>query len=581
MKTWLKVLIIVLVVAALAVGGILIYRYVAGNQEVAVERVQNYMLTWMPNQSYIYGNVVSDGSQMLVKDPEKEVLEVFVQQGDTVRIGDPLVRYDATLDQLKLDEKLLEREKAYRDLQQLYAEYKDWARTEYPEKNVPTHTPVPAWTATPDVKAAARRTRLVKTISESGGTGTELDPIRYTALDSDPIPMELTQNLLVLAAEQMQPRFAVVDAVKFQLRFRAMPDGKLSFRVTMAEDNPKNTDFNTPISGDGTEDDPYRYFFAAGKDVPDAFLAMLRYLAETREADVYTELTASGFSVKMVSRADGAVSLAITVIEPTPTPSPSPTPSETPEPTNEPYYGPSRAEREEYARRVAQQIRQKEVAYRQLNLDIAKLELEGADGIVRSKIDGTVTQALDPSSVQRGEVYLAISGGSGMHVVSVIGEMDLEQYPVGTEMTGYSYQSASEIPVVVREISTMPYSTNYSNGGNPNSSGYLVRMDILGDVMPSNGEFIEFTFRPGAQEEMNYLFEAFIREIDGEDCIFLVRDGKLQKTVVKTGKRIDNYIEILNVKLMPEDYIAFPYGSNVRDGAPAKIPSESDTMIIW
>ena len=245
------------------------------------------------------------------------------------------------------------------------------------------------------------------------------------------------------------------------------------------------------------------------------------------------------------------------------------------------YWGPTKAEREEYARMVAKSIREKEVAYRQINLDIAKLQLEGADGILRSQIDGTVTKAVDPAAVQRGDAYLIVNGGSGLHVTSIIGEMDLEKYPVGTEMTGFSYESGMDVPVVVSQIGTMPFSTNYSNGGNPNSSGYLVRMDILGDQIPKAGEYIEFTYRPGAEGQMNYLFEAFIREIDGQDCIFLVRDGKLAKTVVQTGKRMDQYVEILNVKLTEDDYIAFPYGNNVRDGAPAKIPSESDTMVIW
>ena len=221
--------------------------------------------------------------------------------------------------------------------------------------------------------------------------------------------------------------------------------------------------------------------------------------------------------------------------------------------------------------------------YRQLSLEIEKLRLEGANGIVYSTVEGTVTMAADPASVQTGEMFLEVRGGTGLYLVSMIGEMDLEQYPVGTQLSGFSYESGTTVDVVITEIGTMPVSTNFSNGGNPNSSAYLARMDFVGDVTPHVNEYIEFSddYLPREERSMNYLHEAYIREIDGQDCIFLVRDDHLVKVPVQTGKRYDSYIELLNVTLTPEDYLAFPYDKNAKDGAPVNYPSDGVGAYYW
>lgn len=202
--------------------------------------------------------------------------------------------------------------------------------------------------------------------------------------------------------------------------------------------------------------------------------------------------------------------------------------------------------------------------------------------MVYSTVEGTVSKAVADSSVQNGEVFLEVRGGTGLHLVSILGEMDLDNYPVGTQLTGFSYESGQTVDVTITEIGSMPISTNYSNGGNPNASGYLARMDFTGSFVPKVGEYIEFSedYLPRQERDYNYLHEAYIREIDGQDCIFLVRDDKLVKVPVITGKRMDQYIEILNVKLTQDDYLAFPYDKNAKDGAPVNYPSDTG-MRYW
>jgi hypothetical protein len=93
-------------------------------------------------------------------------------------------------------------------------------------------------------------------------------------------------------------------------------------------------------------------------------------------------------------------------------------------------------------------------------------------------------------------------------------------------------------------------------------------MDLIGDVVPSIGEYIEFSDYSSLYEQGTiYLHEAFLREIDGETCIFVVENDVLKKRVVQTGSRMDAYVELLGAPIGPEDRLAFPYDKNCREGS--------------
>ena len=250
-------------------------------------------------------------------------------------------------------------------------------------------------------------------------------------------------------------------------------------------------------------------------------------------------------------------------------------PDESAEPsvTPTPYRGGgmSRAEREAYAREIAANIREDELRYRQLVLDLEKAERSGLDGIQFSEVNGTVMQVLEPGEAANGDVLIEIRGGTGLHISVIVGEDQLSDYPVGTELTGFSYQMQANVTARVSKVGTMPISTNYSGSGNPNSSGYLLVLDITGDVVPSIGEYIEFSdFSSLYEQGTIYLHEAFLREIDGETCVFVVRDGVLEKRPVKTGGRMNEYVELIGMPITPEDRIAFPYDKNCREGSPVE-----------
>ena len=162
----------------LAGGAVGVYFATAKKPTVSVVSASNWMLSYMPNQTYLYGVVSSDASQTITQDAERPVLEVLVSVGDTVQVGDPLLRYDATKDALDLEEKQLKLEKLQLELAAAYKEYERYARRPYA-----TETPSPSNTPAPDAEAiGAKRLaaqgsgRVYFDLSApTGGNGTHFD----------------------------------------------------------------------------------------------------------------------------------------------------------------------------------------------------------------------------------------------------------------------------------------------------------------------------------------------------------------------------------------------------------------------
>ena len=148
MKKVLRALLILLIVGGLATGGIYGYSRYTMSQPAEVQPVGNWLMEYAPNQTYIGGNVVSDESMTIYGNREKIVAQFFVAPGQQVQVGDPLLQYDSTKDELDLAEKILERQKLYDSLQQQYKEYQKYANEPY-ERTVPTATPTPEPTPTP------------------------------------------------------------------------------------------------------------------------------------------------------------------------------------------------------------------------------------------------------------------------------------------------------------------------------------------------------------------------------------------------------------------------------------------------
>ena len=125
-----------------------------------------------------------------------------------------------------------------------------------------------------------------------------------------------------------------------------------------------------------------------------------------------------------------------------------------------------------------------------------------------------------------------------------------------------------EIAGTIEAVSDTPTSSGYYFGGNPNVSRYMATVAVPAAANLREGEYVGVTFRGGtADENAIYLENMYIRTEDGRSYVYKRgADGKLEKCEVRTGAVYWGYTAVYG-DLTDEDYIAFPYGKEVKVGA--------------
>ena len=88
-----------------------------------------------------------------------------------------------------------------------------------------------------------------------------------------------------------------------------------------------------------------------------------------------------------------------------------------------------------------------------------------------------------------------------------------------------------------------------------------------------NGEWVEVSYSLNKEEDSEEndntltVMKAFVREEDNRKYVYIRgEDGKLKKQYIVTGTLSDSGYEIIS-GLSSSDWIAFPYGKNVKEGA--------------
>lgn len=220
---------------------------------------------------------------------------------------------------------------------------------------------------------------------------------------------------------------------------------------------------------------------------------------------------------------------------------------------------------------------------KEANLDYEKIQKEIQNATIKSTISGTVksianTNTYTPGS---GKTFLKIVSGEGYYLEANISELKLNSIAVGDEVTAKSWDTGDEFKAKITEISKYPVSGNdMSDGtGNPNSSYYPFKAYIEDKESVSNGEYVTITLGNSdtttSAEDGVYLPPAYIRK-DGTKSYVYIRgeDGTLEKKYIKTGKSSYGVSTEVLEGVTLEDYIAFPYGKTVKEGAKTKISED-------
>ena len=224
-----------------------------------------------------------------------------------------------------------------------------------------------------------------------------------------------------------------------------------------------------------------------------------------------------------------------------------------------------RSEQEKTIKDLQFQIKMAEADY--------KIKLtEVSDGNIYSNIDGEVVSVLSEDEARMtGQPILKVSGGGGFYVQGSVSELEKANIQIGQEVTINDWNTGMTHTGTIDSLGDFPSTDGYWNGmGNPNASYYPFTVFIDGTADLEAGRYVSVMYSSATAENGIYLENPFLRTEGGQSFVFVLgENGKLEKRFVTTGKSLwGSYTEILE-GLTAEDYIAFPYGKNVKDGAPA------------
>lgn len=494
---------------------------------VEVVPLGNHVMGYFDDSVQYDGTVTAENLQSVYSSDTQTVTAVFVSAGQTVRVGDALLSYDTTLTDIQLERKRLNVQQLELDLQNAQNDLKRInAMKPYsppPTPTIPTTTQAPTSPLEP-----------VDTLPYFlGGDGTLSRPYRWLWSD------ELTYDTAFI--EEMLTEEKTEIWISFEVREQNAIKGELlncwGLHITV-ETIEAPTEETTQAPTEEATDTPTEETPEEPTEEP------------TEPTNVRTLRYA--FFVPELPDADED--------EPT-------------QPTTvwvDDSSGYTAAEIAQMRKDKQKEIRDIDVNYRIAKVDYERAKEEAENGTVYAKVDGTVTFLTDPETARmEGSPILTVSGGGCYHVQVAIGEFELAAYPVGSEVTVMSWENYGvEIYGTIEAVSDTPTSSGYYYGGNPNASRYMATVTVPAEAELREGEYVGVTFRGGnADENAIYLEDMYIRTVDGHSYVYKRgEDGKLEKCEVRTGAAYWGYTAVYG-NLTEADYIAFPYGKEVKEGA--------------
>lgn len=209
------------------------------------------------------------------------------------------------------------------------------------------------------------------------------------------------------------------------------------------------------------------------------------------------------------------------------------------------------------------------------------MERELEDGNIYAEIDGKVVSLLTEEEARENQQpIIKVSGGGGFYIEGSVSELEKAALKIGQEVTVNDWNTGNTYPGEVVSIGDFPSDQDNWNGmGNPTASYYPFKAFVSEEADLEAGAYVSMSYSAAAAERGIYLEKPFVRTEKGNSYVYVRGDdGKLEKRAVRVGKVLwGSYYEILS-DLSEEDYLAFPYGKNVKQGAPTV---ESDLSALY
>ena len=537
-----------IIIAACAVGvcgavwgGLTIARN-AQRSDVKVYSVNDFCMTdYWGDTSSTSGMVTTDKIQKVFLSSSQTVNKVWVAEGDSVRKGDKLISYDSTLtqasvEQAKIDydrqdeslttakneleylKKAKNKETLKQELDKLTAEL-DALKKKYDED--PDH---PYNGDAPVTEGAIKDYKKTMTVKGADGSDQTVNVLYYSWLSTsrlnDSKVTEILTNLATLRADKDHPSVDtyVVLVQRYEDKVGGYVDNTVGLVIT-------ETYTAVPESRSVS--------FSVRSDLPEF------------------EDTERKYDDAAIKRLQQKINLANMYLE-------------------------NSMEQKDLAKAIvdkAQEVKEKEVNQKLAKLSLDKKIKELGDGNVYAEFDGTVKAVRDPDEAyNNSEAVIELSGGGGYYVTGTLSEMELGSVKVGDTVSISSWMTGAACEGTIVSIDDYPTTSGNSWGdGNSNVSYYPFKVFVEEDAGLQANDYVDIQYqKAGTQEQGSslYLQSWFIRTDNGKSYVMARNeDGRLEQRWVQTGRDLWGSYTQIRGGLTTDDYLAFPYGRDVVEGA--------------
>lgn len=545
-----------IIIAACAVGvcgavwgGLTIARN-AQRSDVKVYSVNDFCMTdYWGDTSSTSGMVTTDKIQKVFLSSSQTVNKVWVAEGDSVRKGDKLISYDSTLtqasvEQAKIDydrqdeslttakneleylKKAKNKETLKQELDKLTAEL-DALKKKYDED--PAH---PYDGDAPVTEGAIKDYKKTMTVKGADGSDQTVNVQYYSWLSTsrlnDSKVTEILTNLATLRADKDHPSVDtyVVLVQRYEDKVGGYVDNMVGLVIT-----------ETYTAGDDT----------AVPAVPGSRSVSFSVRSDLPEF----EDTERKYDDAAIKKLQQKINLANMYLE-------------------------NSMEQKDLAKAIvdkAQEVKEKEVNLRLAKLSLDKKIKELGDGNVYAEFDGTVKAVRNADEAyNNSEAVIELSGGGGYYVTGTLSEMELGSVKVGDTVSISSWMTGAACEGTIVSIDDYPTTSGNSWGdGNSNVSYYPFKVFVEEDAGLQANDYVDIQYqKAGTQEQGNslYLQSWFIRTDNGKSYVMARNeDGRLEQRWVQTGRDLWGSYTQIRGGLTTDDYVAFPYGRDVVEGA--------------
>ena len=527
-------------------GGLTIARN-AQRSDVKVYSVNDFCMTdYWGDTSSTSGMVTTDKIQKVFLSSSQTVNKVWVAEGDSVRKGDKLISYDSTLTQASVEQAKIDYDRqdeslttAKNELEYLKkAKNKETLKQELDKLNAELDALKKKYDEDPDhpyngdapvTEGAIKDYKKTMTVKGADGSDQTVNVQYYSWLSTsrlnDSKVTEILTNLATLRADKDHPSVDtyVVLVQRYEDKVGGYVDNTVGLVIT-----------ETYTAGDDTAVPESRSVsFSVRSDLPEF------------------EDTERKYDDAAIKRLQQKINLANMYLE-------------------------NSMEQKDLAKAIvdkAQEVKEKEVNLRLAKLSLDKKTKELGDGNVYAEFDGTVKAVRNADEAyNNSEAVIELSGGGGYYVTGTLSEMELGSVKVGDTVSISSWMTGAACEGTIVSIDDYPTTSGNSWGdGNRNVSYYPFKVFVEEDASLQANDYVDIQYqKAGTQEQGSslYLQSWFIRTDNGKSYVMARNeDGRLEQRWVQTGRDLWGSYTQIRGGLTTDDYLAFPYGRDVVEGA--------------